>query len=266
MGFFKEIIDANRAAYRAEREKGKAELAALRAKRAEAEEAPKRAFLARIPYEEQFGVALAAPLRAGVFCDWLKVFGITFGSDDHFPKHLYAISEPGLADEADLKNLRVSYFEITDRESAMRTIGELFAAGRVPSGMKFPSGDGGDSWADWERIIYAPALDNEAEARKTALTQFIVMAAYAITASANVERIDVETALSLLSDLRVFTKNLYGPDGSWEEYGWRFLEANDIFGLYSEKEMKDLRQNSADLCKRPGSPWVNVPFHAPGEA
>ncbi|MDR3364449.1 MAG: suppressor of fused domain protein [Clostridiales Family XIII bacterium] len=273
MGFFKELRDA----WKEGVEEAKAEAAEERAAEAaetaaapQREAAERRAFLDAIPYEEKFGLALAAPFRTTIFMDWFSVFKDN-DTDEEFPKHLYTVGEAGAVKKADLKNLKTAIardFEITGEQSALLAIGQIFAGGAIPSETEFP---GYDTKA--KRLAYCADVIStlnllDGEQKKDALTFIVNMAAHATAASANAGFLTAETAGSLFRDLGIFIKSLYADSvdgGSWEEYGARFLAANDIFEMNKEKGMKALRKAVDDLGKKPGSPWVNVPFRKEGE-
>jgi hypothetical protein len=260
VGFFSELKDA----FREGVEEGREELAA----EAAAKDAEMPEFLARIPLEEQFGVALAAPFRVSAFNDWFTIFKDEELTAEEFPKHLYAISDTTLVSKSDLKMLKkviARDFEIKDETSALWAIGQLFTAAALPSQTEFPYIDGKeDAWAEWASIFYNSRLVDQ-DQRKNLLTLVVNMATHVIVASANVGYIAPQTALSLLGELSVFTKSLYGADGTWAEYGACFLAANDTIELNDENGMKLLQGHIKHLLEKPGSPWVNVPFIAEGE-
>ncbi|MDR3073940.1 MAG: suppressor of fused domain protein [Deltaproteobacteria bacterium] len=265
MGFFKELIQACKEGLKEGVEEAREELAAEKA----AEQAAQTDFLNRISYEEQFGVALGAPFRTNAFNDWFFIFKDGDDTDDEFPRHLYAASEPGLVEKSDLKDLRELMerdFGVTDERSALWMAGQLFTAAAVPSQTEFPviEKEEEDTWADWAQVIYNTRRIDD-ECRKNVLTLVAGMAAHGIAASADIGCLKTETALSLLADLRVFVKSLYGEGGTWGEYGMRFLAGNDTIELNDEKGMKFLRGHVQHLLEKPGSPWVNVPFYVEGE-
>jgi hypothetical protein len=269
MGFFKELVDSFKEGAAEGLAEAREEVAAEAAVEAARTEGSNEDFFTRTPYDEQFGVALAAPFRETIFMDWFTIFK-SEDLSDVFPRHLYNISIPELLEPSNVKEMKELLerdFEIVDETSALWAAGQLFTGACVPSEMEFPCIDGKeDTWADNAKMIYSPLhIGADDERKKSALTMLVNMAAHAVTMSANVGYISVETALLLLRDLGVFTKSLYGKNGSWEEYGEMFLAANDIFELNKKAGMKVLRKNVENLCERPGSPWRNVPFIAEGE-
>jgi hypothetical protein len=83
MGFFSEIKES----FKEGIQEGREELAVEAAAKA----AEKPDFLARIPMDEQFGLALAAIFRVSVFNDWFTIFKDEELTSDEFPKHLYTM-------------------------------------------------------------------------------------------------------------------------------------------------------------------------------
>ncbi|MDR3305459.1 MAG: DUF1266 domain-containing protein [Clostridiales Family XIII bacterium] len=267
MGFFKELIEAIKEG-RAEAKEELAQEAAKQEASKKSDEAERTAFLDSIPYGERFGMALAAPFRVSVFLDWFTVWKNDDHTDDEFPRHLYAISPGGLLQKSDLKALKKALardFSISDESSALCIIGQIFDGGAIPSATEFPEYDRKTTnYGDYARPLYGANYLDE-DGRKNGLTLVANMAAHAVAGSVDLGYITLDVGLSLLRDVGAFVKSLYGPDGSWAEYGTRFLAANDIFELNDKKAMELLGKYVHKLCEKPGSPWVNVPFYIDGE-
>jgi hypothetical protein len=276
MGFFADF----KAGYQKERNRFKAVRAEKTAADAEKRAADRKDFLAAVSYDEQFGVALAAPFRVSVFLDWTILDGSAEDADKLFPKRLYSISTPNLVDDTNTKQLCLMIarnFDVQDEGSALRAIGHFFHCGKIASATEFPQNEYGDYWSrELSEIIYGLPGDMEVR-RKDLLTLIVCISAFVITASADCGFLEAPSALPMLSELRAFTGRLYGGGGSWEEYGERFLRANapdnelpksfyvDLQYHFVRNRMKALRKYVDNLCKRPGSPWRNVPFIRPDE-
>jgi hypothetical protein len=84
--FLKELKQAIKEGWK----EGKAELAEEEAG------AEKWARIARIPLNERFAVALAAPWRAVFFWDRYSIFKDNDDDKDDYPLHLYIFGEPDL--------------------------------------------------------------------------------------------------------------------------------------------------------------------------
>jgi hypothetical protein len=209
-----------------------------------------------------------------VFLDWTVLGGSADDADKLFPKRLYSIGVPGLVDDTNAKQLRLMIgrnFLIWDEETALRAIGRFFRCGEIASATEFPE----DELEGWHRELAAiiRGLPDGAECgRKDLLTLIVCIAAFVISASVDCGFLKAQSALPMLSELRAFTVRLYGGAGSWEEYGARFLRANaaddeltrcfhvDLQYHFVKNRMKALRKYVDNLCKRPGSPWRNIPF------
>jgi hypothetical protein len=275
MSFFKGLRDAwNEGVKEAE-----AELAEEQSKKEQTDKSKAQALIELIngtPYEEKFGLALAAPFRAVYFRDWFTLFNDD-DKDEEYPRHLFSISGSDTLENEDenrqmLRKLIERDFGIVDEQSAKLVTMEMFASGRIPTCTDLSLSEdeinaainASDSVARQADVIYDNDLYGDDE-RKDALTLRTGMTAHAVCASANVGYITMEEAVSLLTDLGVFIKDLYGAEGTWEEYGKRFIDGNEVLQINNKKGMKQLCSIIEKLNKKMTSPWQLVPFVGDGE-
>ncbi|MDR0817619.1 MAG: suppressor of fused domain protein [Clostridiales Family XIII bacterium] len=256
------------------------------------------AFLEAIPYDERFGLAVAAPFRACAFSDWFSLFRDDSFNDGIFPKHLYTLGKESDIARGDIKGLKKEIrrdFEITDETTALTAIGEMFSGAAIPSETEFPVNldSGAKSFADYAKILYAP--DIEDDLRFSGLTTLASMTAHVAAAAADTGYLTREKAVSLLGDIGAFVKSIFAAaaadaaetnapevtteisepeaagdsenaqtaaaaDPLWDAFAAAFLAGETLFNLHGEKGRTQLTKFVESLRKKPGSPWQNVPF------
>ena len=267
MGFFKELIDAAKEGI----EEGKEELAQEKAEEKRLEQEGVDALKAQvngIDYDEQFGVALAAPFRAVLFADWFSLFKSSREDrdEDEYPLHLYACGEQIDLSDSDVKNMAHMIkrdFGATNKDTAMAVIGDIFELYSISTKVDFPPSDdmSRKEIRDYQNsmAILKVEIDDELHQKYTALA--IIMVAFLITCSTDLGYIEKPLAMLLLKDLSKYTKSLYKGKGSWKTLGEDFLEGESIAQLNGKKGRKELEKYVGYLNFKAGSPWNNIEFN-----
>jgi hypothetical protein len=279
MGFWSEIKQAIKEGWEEgkeeAKEEGEAESKAVEAKFAAKEaqaqgekEAAKQAAqseIERVPYEEKFGMCLAAPFRITVFYDWYTIWKDDDEDDLLYPLHLYTFGSGVDIKPEDVKNLKKNIkasFGIKDRKTAIVSIRGLLAAIGVSAGdsQVFHATDAEEcEESALEGLLNNPDLDPES----TFCIRILLcsMIAFAVTSAADAGYLEKGEVIEALASVNRYVRDLLPrEDDNWEVFAKAFLFGEEEAGLNNDKGRKLLHKFVSYLQGKEGSPWNNVPF------